>query len=90
MTTIKITNLKNGTKTITGLTDGDMRLLAQFLELGAYASPKTSANIPICDAVMRFADALRTTTIFSGRLGNVEIVGGTAEAVTLYQELANL
>jgi biotin carboxylase len=92
MTTIKMTNLKNGTKTITGLTDADMRLLANALEAGAYAMPKSASNnnAAIADAVMRFASALRTTATFPGRIGNVEIIGGTSDASALYEEPINL
>jgi hypothetical protein len=88
--TIKITNLKNGTRNITGLTAGDMRLIAMFLERGVISSPKTDSNIPICDAAMRLADALRSNAMFDGRIGNIEMVGGTADASILYDELINL
>jgi hypothetical protein len=84
MQTIKITNLKNGTKTITGLTDGDMRLIASILEIGAKEEPQVSP------AVIRLARALRTTVMFPGTIGNVEIVGGTSNAEILYEETANL
>lgn len=91
MHTIKMTNLKNGTKTITGLTAPDMRLLANALEAGAYAMPKSASNnAAIADAVMRFASALRTTATFPGRIGNVEIIGGTSDASALYEEPINL
>lgn len=90
MQTIKITNLKNETRTITGLTAGDMRLIAMYLERGVIASPKTESNIPICDAVMRLADAFRSNAMFDGRIGNIEMIGGTADADVLYHELINI
>jgi hypothetical protein len=88
--TIKMKNLKNGTKTITGLTSPDMRLLAYFLELGARAMPKDSTNVQVCDAVWRFASAMRTTATYEGSIGNVEIVCETSDASVLYEDIYNL
>jgi hypothetical protein len=89
-TTINITNLKNGIRNITGLTAGDMRLIAMFVERGVISSPKTESNIPICDAAMRLAAALRSNAMFDGKIGNIEMVGGTADASVLYEEIINL
>jgi hypothetical protein len=90
MSTIKITNTKRGTTTITGLSAADLRLLAQFLTHGAYSVPKDSTTIPLCDAVLRFESALRVAANFPGSLGNTELIANTSDANLLYEELGNL
>jgi hypothetical protein len=87
--TIKITNHKNGSKTISGLSDADMNMLAEFLEWGAQAMPKHAETTWRCDAVWRFAQALRTTVIFPGSIGSVEMVAGS-DTATLYEDVTNV
>jgi hypothetical protein len=90
MSTIKITNTKRGTTTITGLSPADLRLLAQFLTHGALSVPKDSTTIPLCDAVLRFESALRVAANFPYRLGNTELIANTSDANLLYEELENV
>ena len=81
---IRVRNLKNGTTTISGLNDGDLRLLALAIEAGAWKAG--GENAARADAVWRFASALRTAVMFPSAIGNSDLVNGTTDLEALYDE----
>lgn len=83
---IKIRNLRNGTTTVSGLTAGDLRLLALALEHGAWQAG--NGNSDRADAIARFVDALRTATMFPGRIGDSNLENGTTVLADLYAEIS--
>jgi hypothetical protein len=82
---VKLRKLRNGTTTITGLTDGDLRLIANVLESGSYEGADRGG--PVSRAVLRLAAAIRVPASFGYPIGHVEIHSGLADADRLYEEL---
>ena len=85
---MKLTNLKNGTVTITGVTHGDLRLWAAAVEAGSFEAGDHGG--PLSAALLRLARALRVPTSYTGSIGNIEIISGTSNRDELYEEPCNL
>lgn len=81
---IRVRNLKNGTTTISGLDDGDLRLLALAIEAGAWKAG--NENPARADAVCRFASALRTAAMFPSKIGNADLINSSTDLSVLYEE----
>ena len=82
---IKIRNLRNGTTTVSGLTAGDLRLLALAIESGAWHA--SNGNAERADAIDRLARALHTATMYPGRIGESNLENATTVLADLYAEL---
>jgi|PlaIllAssembly_1097288.scaffolds.fasta_scaffold00151_10 hypothetical protein len=78
-------NLKNGTVSITGVSHGDLRLMANAIEEGAFAGGDRGGEVS--QALLRLASALRTPARYEGSIGNIEIISGVADASLLYEEV---
>jgi hypothetical protein len=81
---IRVRNLKNGTTTISGLDDGDLRLIANAIDAGAWQA--ANQNPARADAVCRFASALRTAATFQSRIGNSDLINSCTDLDALYEE----
>lgn len=81
---MKIKGLKNQTYTITGLTRGDLRLIARAVEKGSFAGGDQGGDVS--QALLRLGKALRVPCMFDGKLGDVELVSGVADASRLFEE----
>lgn len=81
----KLTNLKNGTVSITGLTHADLRTIANAVQAGAFEGGDRGG--PVSDAVYRFGGHLRTLVMFPGRVGSHQVTCSRVEAGDLYREV---
>lgn len=81
---IRVRNLKNGTTTISGLNDGDLRLIALAMEVGAWQAG--NENAARADAVVRLAAALRAASLLPKGMSNADLVNGSTDLSVLYAE----
>lgn len=91
MNVIKIrrTGKRNPRISITGLSEGDVRLIANALYAGAFMGADRGG--PVSDAVVRLERALRVPLqSISSAYSHVDIVGGTSDASILFDEVDNL
>lgn len=90
MNVIKIrrTGKRNPRIAITGLTEGDLRTIASALRDGAFMGGDRGG--PVSDAIMRLELALRVPTHEGTCYSHVDIIGGTADAAILFDEVVNL
>lgn len=87
-TLIKLRKNKSGSVTITGLSEGDCRLIANAIEEGSYHAGDRGQDLS--KALLRLAHAFRVPTMFDHQIGHVEIIGRTPDKTVLYEEPVNL
>ena len=86
MTTAKITNLRNGTVTISGLTYGDLRLIARAIGAGSFDGGDRGGEVS--HALLRLSNALLVPCMFErSPIGSIEIEVGTPDPTDLYSEV---
>ena len=83
--TVKLRNLRNGTATISGLTRGDLRLIAAAIDAGAFTGGDNGG--PVSEALARMSHHLRDLVTYPGTIGNSDLIAGTSDATQLYEEV---
>jgi hypothetical protein len=87
VSTAKIANLRNGTVTISGLTYGDLRLIARAISAGSFEGGDRGGEVS--HALLRLSNALLVPCMFErSPIGSIEIEVGTLDPTDLYVEVS--
>jgi hypothetical protein len=86
VSTAKITNHRNGTVTIRGLTYDDLHIIARAISAGSYEGGDKGGELS--HALLRLSGALLVPWAFpNSPIGNVEIEVGRSDPTELYAEV---
>jgi hypothetical protein len=86
VSTAKITNLRNGTVTISGLTYDDLRLIARAISAGSFEGGDRGGEVS--HALLRLSSNLLVPCMFPGSpIGSTVIEVGSSDPTDLYAEV---
>lgn len=80
-----ITNHRNGSVTIAGLTRDDCLLISRAIDAGAFEGGDKGGDLSL--ALVRLSCLLRTPAVFPEQHAPVKFQAGGTDAATLYDEI---
>lgn len=76
---------RNGSVTITGLSAGDLRLVARAVDAGSFEGGDQGGDVS--HALLRLERGLRAAANYGG---TIELISGTSDATVMFEEPINL